>query len=154
MSLKVGLELTRQSQRWLRKYPSEFEKAFYKALRKAMFFAERKAKTSFGTAGKPNVRTGHLRRSIQSDVEKKYDSLIGVLFSNVIYARIQEEGGTIKPRVKDFLRFQGDRDGIFVYARQVIIPPRPYLEPSIQDNKTKIRNIVRDEIVKQMNRPE
>ena len=152
MSLKVGLELTRQSQRWLRKYPKEFEKAFYKALRKAMFYAERKAKTSFNTSGKPKVRTGHLRRSIQSDVEKKYNSLIGVLFSNVVYARIQEEGGTIKPRVKDFLRFQVG--GETVYAKQVIIPPRPYLGPAISTNIIKIQQIVRDEIVKQMNRPE
>jgi phage gpG-like protein len=152
MSLQVEFELTPKTKRWLKKYPSEFELAFYKALRKAMFYAERKAKVSFGTAGKPNVRTGHLRRSIQSDVRKKYDSLVGILFSDVVYAAVQEYGATIKPRVKDFLRFQVNGD--FVYTRQVIIPARPFLGPALQDNLTTIQQIVRDEIVEQMNRPE
>jgi len=152
MALQVKFELTEKSKRWLKKYPSDFEEAFYKALKKGMWYAERQAKASFGSAGKPKVRTGHLRRSIKSDVDRKYGSLVGVLFSDVIYAAVQEEGATIRPRVKDFLRFQVG--GQFVYARQVIIPARPFLGPALSDNLTKIQQIVRDSLVEQMNRPE
>lgn len=150
--LQVKLKLADSSKRWLKKYPEDFELAFYKALRKAMFYAERKAKASFGTAGKPKVRTGTLRRSIESDVDRQYNSLVGVLFSNVVYAATQEEGRTIVPRVKDWLRFQVG--GQYVFAKKVIIPARPFLGPALQDNLTKIQQIVRDEIVEQMNRPE
>ena len=45
--------------------------------------------------------------------------------SSLVYARIHQLGGTIVPREKEALQFQlGDA---LVYARSVIIPPRPYL---------------------------
>lgn len=152
MSLQVKLELTTETKRWMRKYSGQFERAFYKALRRAMFYAERKAKSGFGSGGRPKVVTGNLRRSIQSDVETKYNSQIGILFSNVIYAAIQEEGGKIKPKVKDWLRFQVD--GQWRFAKQVILKPKPFLEPALTENITSIQKIIRDELVKQMNRPE
>ncbi len=45
--------------------------------------------------------------------------------SNVVYSRIHQFGGVIRPRRRRMLRFELSRRVVF--ARQVAIPPRPYL---------------------------
>lgn len=51
--------------------------------------------------------------------------------SNVVYARIHQLGGVIKPKGKA-LKFPG-KDGNPVFAKQVTIPARPYLGVSKAD---------------------
>lgn len=48
---------------------------------------------------------------------------------DVVYARIHELGGVIKPVRKKALFFRA-ADGSFVVAKQVKIPARPYLRPA------------------------
>lgn len=50
------------------------------------------------------TRTGTLRRSFRKKITgRSFDNFVLLLFTNVPYARIQEEGGTIKPEKAQFL---------------------------------------------------
>ena len=53
--------------------------------------------------------------------------------TNVIYAAIQEFGGTITPKNGPFLVFM--IDGELVFARQVTIPARPYMRPGFDESR-------------------
>lgn len=66
--------------------------------------------------------TGRLRRSIVGRVEG--DRL--VIGTNLIYARIHQEGGVITPKRARFLVFR-DASGKPIFARRVRIPARPFL---------------------------
>lgn len=116
-------------------------------VRKAMFFAEGETKASFGKPGFPMVRSGHLRRSIQSGiVEKNRDTITGAVWSNLIYARIQELGGVVLPKKGPFMRFK--IGGRWVTSYGYRIPPRPYLKPSVENNIDKIKEIIINSISK------
>jgi hypothetical protein len=48
---------------------------------------------------------------------------------HTVYARIQEKGGDIYPRVRKFLHWV-DGSGTGHFARHVRLPPRPYMAPA------------------------
>ena len=56
-----------------------------------------------------------------------------------IYARIQEEGGTITAKGGGYLTFK--IGGQWVRVKQVRIPAQPYLGPALKDNESKIEKI-------------
>jgi hypothetical protein len=61
---------------------------------------------------------------------------------DVVYARIHELGGTIKPKTAKALRFQLD-DGTFAVVKQVTIPARPYLRPAADEEYPKLADRIR-----------
>lgn len=71
-------------------------------IRLADYIAEEKL-----SGKKLNVRTGNLRRSFQENkarkVQRRADGVIGTVGTNVKYAKIQEYGGTIRPKKKKWL---------------------------------------------------
>lgn len=136
--------MTPASQRMLKKLHTDFREGFIKGLRKAMLFAESKAKKSFGDSGKPGVKTGQLRRTIKSGVKIRTGESIGFLSANTVYAAIHEYGGIIRPTQSDFLRFQ--IGGQWKAVKQVVMPERPYLRPAIEQNINKIEEIIKDAI--------
>jgi phage gpG-like protein len=81
-----------------------------------------------GAAWKPNrtgtpilVRSGALQRSVDYAVTGT-EAIVG---SGLVYARIQQKGGTIKPKTARRLVFRlGNR---IVFAPKVTLPARPYL---------------------------
>lgn len=85
-------------------------------------------------------KTGELRRSI--DFQVSGDGTEGTIFSNLKYAPYVEVGTGIYSK-------KGGRDTPWVYPRYdhgkvefvktVGMRPRPYLEPALQQNSTKIR---------------
>lgn len=95
---------------------------------------ERAAKRNASGRPGPNVVTGTLRRSIQVQPARPVGSgtWSGSVGPTVVYARIQEQGGTIRPRRGPFLVFRGE-DGGLVHVRQVTIPARPYLRPAVEE---------------------
>lgn len=71
-------------------------------------------------------KTGTLAKSITYTQPNDFTSTIG---TNVRYAAIHEFGGVIKPVKASHLSFKiGDR---WVHVREVHMPSRPYLRPSI-----------------------
>lgn len=95
--------------------------------------------------GRPGLipRTGQLYRSIKKGPYKQMrPGSYGEqrVYSNLIYARVHEYGATIRPKRKPYLTFRlwnfydTDRPtGPWVRARQVEIPPRPFLGPAAHD---------------------
>jgi phage gpG-like protein len=128
--------------------PVRMKRGLVKGMRLAMFEAERITKSRFGRPGELQVRTGHLRRSIESGVREEAGGIVGWLGSDVVYARIHEFGGIIKARAGGYLRFPiGDS---WVSVQQVKIPPRPYLEPSIIEGANTMGNIILDSIIEEV----
>lgn len=94
--------------------------------------------------GRPGLiaRSGALRRSIKKGPYRQFGPNQNgeqQVYSDLRYARVQEEGATIRPRSKPFLVFRIHRPtdtsqatGPWVRARQVTIPPRPFLNPAAQ----------------------
>ena len=72
--------------------------------------------------GKILSDTKRLERSIDSAATLD-DVMVG---SNLVYARIHQKGGTIKPKKGKFLKFKG-QDGQDVFVKEVSIPKRAYL---------------------------
>ncbi|AEQ50753.1 hypothetical protein [Pelagibacterium halotolerans] len=56
---------------------------------------------------------------------------------DVVYARIHEDGGTIKPRNADKLAIP-QPDGGVVFVDEVTIPARPYLRPAADTEYPKL----------------
>ena len=95
-----------------------------------------------------NVRSGNLRRSIQSAVTDQTTEVSGRIFSDasVRYAAIQEYGGTTRPhgieaKPGGVLAFQAG--GKTVFARRINhpgskIPPRPFMRPTLAEYRDKI----------------
>jgi phage gpG-like protein len=71
--------------------------AINRSLRLAVAWVTRDAKL-----GAP-VRSGRLRASIRGRVEQHFGSQVGIVGSNVVYARIQELGGPIRAKHAKYL---------------------------------------------------
>lgn len=152
--LSVSIEVSQKLLNTLRKIPSIFDKTLYNGMIKALYFLESEVKQAFGTPGKPKVKTGMLRRSIGTRVQKTGENeIVGYVGSGskisvkpVIYARIQDVGGVVKAK-GNYLVFKTD-SGRWVKKKQVTIPARPYLSPVYENNKNKLASIISQEILK------
>ena len=96
------------------------------------------------------VRTGRLRSSwMQRGAEYVAGTGVsGRIATNLIYARIHEYGGIIRAKPGGWLRFK-TADGSWHTVKQVRMPARPYVEPTLREKKD---DITRD-IVKEVTRP-
>ena len=93
------------------------------------------------------VRTGRLRSSITSRVEKQDKEIIGRIGTNVIYGRLWEKGGTIpaheiRPKRAQALHFY-TKGGGEVFCKVVHQPARtvkarPFLRPALEENRQRI----------------
>lgn len=92
--------------------------------------------------GNAPYKTGTLRRSIITDVNPNR-AKIG---TNLDYARIQEFGGTIRPKKKKMLAFK--IGGKWVFAKKVTLPARPYLVPALFSSEEQIKRVFKAEIEK------
>jgi phage gpG-like protein len=84
-------------------------------------------------------RTGRLAGSITSAQKIEGQDVVGMVGSNLKYARIHELGGVIRPKNFKFLHFVVNGQEIF--AKKVTIPKRPYIWSSIEETSSKIANI-------------
>lgn len=95
---------------------------------------------------------GQLRNSIRSEsriVGNGAEAEIGPnveaeIGPPVIYGRIQELGGTIRPVHGQYLKFQ--IDGEWRQVKQVTIPARPYLRPAAEEHIDQISEVMREAI--------
>ena len=75
--------------------------------------------------------------SIQMVVSKAAETKVEVdVGPTVIYGRIHEFGGIIRPVTAKFLHFI--IDGIEIFTKLVQIPARPYLRPAFDEHKDEI----------------
>ena len=130
------------------KMPKQFHDGMVRGVRRAMIFAEGKAKARFDTPGNLHARTGHYRRSIQGRVRTFGERIIGSLGANVVYAAIHETGGIINPKKGKYLKFV--INGHWVSVKKVVIPARPLITPSITENIEMISNIIINDAIKEV----
>lgn len=130
-------------------------KAGVKAMRRSMihladYIAEKKL---HGQVLK--VKTNRLRGSIQKSAGSRIsvtgDSIEGKIGSNVVYAAIHEHGGVIKPKkTGGLLVFKVG--GKWVKTKQVKIPKRPYMKPSLEEKKEDIQKYFSEDIQKEIDK--
>lgn len=108
---------------------------FLRAAQTAMTWAEETARQiamDEGFSGRPNLISHNgvrgLQGSIFQKVERYGSRILGWLASNLVYARIQELGGTIKAKRAEYLKFRVG--GRWVQVKEVEIPARPYISPA------------------------
>lgn len=100
------------------------------------FVIEAQAKINVNDRFKPG--TTNLAGSIFTEAVKADDLSVEVAVGpSVVYGRIQELGGTVKPVFKKYLHWV-DEDGQHHQAKEVTLPARPYLRPAIDENGDKI----------------
>lgn len=90
-------------------------------------------------AARANVRKNFTNRSgaLEGDIEVRPQSAteVEVGTENIVYARIQELGGEITPKNKQYLAFEIEGVEGSIFTKRVYLPPRPYLRPAV-DAKT------------------
>lgn len=106
------------------------QQGMQRGMQKVVITLSDQAKLNATARPGPQVDTGRLRSSITGTVRNEGASLIGVIGSNVIYARIHELGGVITAKNAPFLVFK-TKDDVWHKVRSVTIPARPYLAPAI-----------------------
>jgi phage gpG-like protein len=62
-----------------------------------------------------------------------------------IYGRIQELGGIVKPVFAELLSWVNEQ-GQRIFAKAVVLPPRPYLGPAADDHHPEILDAVGEQI--------
>lgn len=146
--ISVNIHFNKKDVKNILDMPKEFKAGILRGVRKAVIYAEGESKKRFNTPGNLHVRSGHLRRSITSGVDKRGNSVMGWIGTNVIYGRIHEEGGTILPKKGKYLRFP--INGSWRTVKKVVIPERPFLQPAIEENIGQIGNIIVKGIIQEM----
>lgn len=143
---EVTIKLDKKSVKNLDLMDDKVKVGLQKSFKKIALLMEAEAKKGFGRQGKPQIRTGTLRRSIESG-SKDLSAWVG---SNLVYAGIQELGGTIQSRTGSYLTFQ--IGGSWVKVRTVTIPARPYLEPAVKENIGRFTKIIQDCVTEEVNK--
>jgi len=97
-----------------------------------------------------NVRTNRLRSSIQKSAGNRIDvtssGISGTVGTNVVYAKIHEYGGVIKPKTKKALKFK--IGNTWVTTKQVKMPKRPYMKPSLREKTGDILRFFSEDVQK------
>lgn len=120
-------------------------------------------------AGALHFRSGRLANSLHKRVTTKGSHVTQAeVGTSVVYARIHEEGGEIRPVRAKFLHFfvhaadmgfmgmraltkpkgleAGQGWGIEVFAKKVTMPARPFLKPALQDMRPQILEVIRAQL--------
>lgn len=98
-----------------------------------------------------NVQTGNLRRSIIFNPAKESGGRItgslqaGVGNKALVYARIHELGGIIRPVRANYLRFK-TADGAWHAVKQVVMPARPYMRPGVEEMRPRLTELLQERI--------
>lgn len=84
--------------------------------------------------------TGGLRTSVNTRVKRSGGRIQGVIGTNKKYAAIHEHGGTIRAKSAPYLHFKAG--GQWVKTKEVTIPARPFLRPSLEKKRKKVLNLI------------
>jgi phage gpG-like protein len=118
-----------------RRAPDIIRDALIRAMRKAKELSTTRYIRRGGGApvpGKLTYRGGRLVGSITHRVWKHGNVWRAKLGSDVKYARIHEKGGVIRPARGEYLTFYIPHADRWVRTKEVKMPKRPYLTPSMK----------------------
>jgi len=140
--LEIKVDINKSDLARLNKMSDEFRRGAEEGFRMAVLYLEGKAKQGF--TKHLHVRTGTLRRGITA----KASGLRGWLGDPVIYAGIHEFGGTIRAKRSKYLKFKIGNQ--WISKKEVKIPARPFLLPTIEENQNEVINIIASRIVEEI----
>jgi len=137
----------KQFERKFKKWQKKFPEFVYQGLEKAAIKIVARAQGTYLSGPKSRTRlgvvTGTLRKSITYKMRK--NPVMASVGTNLVYAPIHEYGGTIRAKGSGYLRFKmGDK---WVTTKSVKIPARPYLRPSIKDQRQQTEKYIADAVV-------
>jgi len=113
----------------------EEERTIRLSMQKSLRLVQNSAKLHL-TGGNPlNVRSGRLRRSVQTDIRGSGRQMEGRVGTNIIYGPVHEYGATIQAK-GGYMVFQ--HKGHWFHVKRVTIPKRPWLEPAFTSNTERI----------------
>lgn len=155
-------DLRLRMQRWAQHAPEATKKALMLAADVVIGTSRRDYFAKGGGEGGPllHVRSGRLTRSLHKTVEVKGSDIKAEVGTNLIYARIHEYGGQIRPIRAEYLAFQvmgagGARKsaarisgGDWVRTKLVNMPERSYLRSALTKEKANIPRIILAQIMK------
>lgn len=91
------------------------------------------------------VRSGRLWRSLAKKLRVTGRSISGRVGTNLVYAPVHEFGAVIKPKHAEFLIFT--YQGRQYRARQVRIPKRPYMAPTMREARRPVLDHIQEELM-------
>lgn len=139
--MKINIDIDKTQLSSIVKSLNGVEESMKTGLTRAMLHVEGKVKERFGSQGNVKVRTGNLRRSIKSGRR----NMVGWVGTDVIYAPAHEHGATIRPKRGQWLRFKIGSQ--WKTVKQVVIPPRPFLAPTLKEQSNRVVDIIWRQIV-------
>lgn len=92
------------------------------------------------------VRSGRLWRSLGKKLGVFARNIVGRVGTRVVYAKVHEFGAIIKPKNAEFLVFT--HRGRMYRARQVVIPKRPFMQPTMREARMPILRHIKQELMK------
>jgi len=108
--------------------PEKTRNALKKSLQESSAFVQKDAQKL------APLDTGELSKSITTKVHGHHYAKIG---TSLVYAAIQEYGGTIKAKNKPYLHFR-TKSGNWVKVKSVVIKARKYMEGAYKKNIKKV----------------
>ncbi len=137
--IKHKLEFDQKVIQAFKDKPKKMRAGALRGLKKGMLVVEARAKQK--TSGQVlRVRTGHLRRSIQSSAREGHRSFIGLVGTHVSYGKIHELGykGPMQVKAHSRRTRSGTVASVRAHQRMVNMPKRPFLVPSIKERMSRI----------------
>jgi len=88
--------------------------------------------------------TNNLANSITVEIEKTLHGASANIGPTLVYGRIHELGGIIKPVHAKMLSWVVEKGETIerIFAKVVHMPARPYLRPAVEDNKSEIEDVI------------
>lgn len=123
----------------------EMKKAKVYKMRDAINYTKNYIKSNKLSGQALQKKTGNLKKSITGKINTSGQDVIGRVFPRVggnfpPYGYVHETGAIIRPKRKEYLHFL--IGGNWVKVKQVKIPARPYMQPTTEEIKGKIREIL------------
>ena len=112
------------------------EKHITRNLTRAAIVVQRQARKNAMVGGKAGFKTSRGAAGLVGSIGFEVKRFIARVGSNLVYARIHEIGGVIRPKTAKALHFV--IDGQHIVVQSVTIPPRPYLRPALFDQRARV----------------
>ena len=137
----------RKVKKWVRRYPDLVAEALRDEMPFLVGDVQRTHLSGPSTTNTTLMRqTGQLARSIHGTVNRLGKRVKATLGTNLVYAPTHEYGATIKAKNAPYLKFKIGNQ--WVSTKQVKIPARPFLYPTVQRNRLRIFDAIRERIVR------
>jgi len=138
--MTIAIKIPPALARGLRDPKSTAGRRLRPAILKSLIIAQGEVKKNitpgWGAGFRKGIFSGALMRSTTYRMESPLKGILGV---NKVYARIQEKGGVIMPRIKKMLAWFDKRQKKWIFAKKVTLKAKHYFKRGIQKARAPIK---------------